>query len=73
MLHYKHHGLNYFGLGYQKGIAHAQNYLIHLSRYPKNTLGSITYFLTCGEYFVALPKPRRNVIPSLGYTINTMG
>jgi len=23
---YKHHGLNYFGLGYQRGIVHAYNY-----------------------------------------------
>jgi hypothetical protein len=30
MLHLKHHGLNYFGLSYHKGIIHAQNYLIHM-------------------------------------------
>jgi hypothetical protein len=29
-LHYEHHGLNYFGLNYQRGIVHAQNYSIHL-------------------------------------------
>jgi len=27
---YKHHGLNYFGLGYRRGITHAYNYLIHM-------------------------------------------
>jgi hypothetical protein len=29
----KHHGLNYFGLGYWKGIAYAQNYSMHM-QYP---------------------------------------
>ncbi len=29
----KHHGLNYFGSGYQKGIVHAYNYLMHV-QYP---------------------------------------
>jgi hypothetical protein len=23
-------------------------------------------------YYIAIPKPKRNAIPSLGYTINTM-
>jgi hypothetical protein len=27
---YKHHGLNYFGLSYQKGIVNAHNYSIHM-------------------------------------------
>jgi hypothetical protein len=47
---YKHHGLNYFGSGYQRGIVHAQNYYpMHtcntLLGYIKNPLGSITYLL----------------------------
>ncbi len=29
----KHHGLNYFGLGYRRGIAHVHNYSIHM-HYP---------------------------------------
>jgi hypothetical protein len=30
---YKHHGFNYFGSNYQRGIAHALNYSIHM-HYP---------------------------------------
>jgi hypothetical protein len=37
VLHCKHHGLNYFGLSYQRGITHAQNYLIHL-QYPSRDI-----------------------------------
>jgi len=29
----KQHGLNYFGLGYWRGITYAQNYLMHM-QYP---------------------------------------
>jgi hypothetical protein len=36
-LHCKHHGLNSFGLSYQRGITHAQNYLIHL-QYPSRDI-----------------------------------
>jgi hypothetical protein len=32
-LHCKHYGLNNFGLSYQKGNVHAQNYSIHM-QYP---------------------------------------
>jgi hypothetical protein len=46
---------------------------IPLTGYPRNTLSSITYLLKLGEYCIALPKPKRDVIPSMGYTINTMG
>jgi hypothetical protein len=46
---------------------------IPLARYLRNTLGSITYLLKHGEYCIALPKPKRDAIPSMGYTINTMG
>jgi hypothetical protein len=30
---YKHHGLNYFGLGFWRGIAYARNYSMHM-QYP---------------------------------------
>jgi hypothetical protein len=30
---YKHHGFNYFGPGYSRGIAYAHNYLMHM-QYP---------------------------------------
>jgi len=30
---YKHHGLNYFGISYWRGITCAQNYLMHM-QYP---------------------------------------
>ncbi len=30
---YKHHGLNYFGLNYQRGIACAHNYSMQM-QYP---------------------------------------
>ncbi len=45
----KHHGLNYFSLDYQRGIAYDKEYSIHmhysLVGYPRNTLGSKTYLL----------------------------
>jgi len=34
---YKHHGLDYFGLGYWRGIAHAQKYSIHM-HYPSSSI-----------------------------------
>jgi hypothetical protein len=46
---------------------------IHFSKYPKNSLGSISYLLKLERYYVTLTKPGRNAIPSLGYFINTMG
>jgi len=46
---------------------------IPLLGYPINTLGSITYFLKLGRYFIALPKHTSKIIPYLGYSINTMG
>jgi hypothetical protein len=45
----KCHGLNDFSLDYKRGIAYGKEYsmCMHypLVGYPKNTLGSITYFL----------------------------
>jgi hypothetical protein len=42
---------------------------IPFSRYPKSTLGSITYFLNLAKYYIVIPKPTRKPIPSLGYLI----
>jgi len=66
----KHHGLNYFNLDYQRGIAYGKEYLmdIHypLVGYPRNTLGSKTYLL---ELVRVLHNHTRKLIPSLGYSI----
>jgi hypothetical protein len=42
---------------------------IPLSRYPINTLSSITCLLTRGGVLHSLPKPTRKPIPSLRYSI----
>jgi hypothetical protein len=42
---------------------------IPYTRYPKNTLGSITDLLKLEEYCITLPKPKKDALPSLGYTI----
>ncbi len=65
----KNHGLNYFSLNYQRGNAYGKEHALPLSRYPINTLGSITYFLTCGGVLCTLTKPPRKPIPSLGYLV----
>jgi hypothetical protein len=45
----KNHGLNYFNINYQRGIAYGKEYSMHMDypliRYPRNTLGSKTYLL----------------------------
>jgi hypothetical protein len=46
---------------------------IPFSGYPRNTLGSITYFLKVEGYFIALSKPISKAIPYLGYSINIVG
>jgi hypothetical protein len=45
---------------------------IPFAGYPKNTLSFITYLLKLREYYIALPKPKRDAIPSMGYIVNTM-
>jgi hypothetical protein len=60
-LHYKHHGLNYFSLDYQRDIVLWQGifnaHALPLVRYPKNTLGSITYLLKLAGVFLIIPIP----------------
>jgi len=66
----KHHGLNYFNLDYQKGIAYGKEYLMHmhypLVGYPKNTLGSKTYILKLAW---VLHNHTKELIPSLRYLV----
>jgi hypothetical protein len=66
----KFHGLNYFNLDYQKGIAYGKEYLMHMHYpfigYPINTLGSKTYILKPSK---VLHNCTRNPIPSLRYSI----
>jgi len=56
---YKHHGLNYFGLSYWKGIAHAHNYSIHM-HYPSSdihkTFGLHNIYLEFGRVLHSLNK-----------------
>jgi hypothetical protein len=54
---YKHHGLNYFGQGYWRGIDCAENYLMQI-QYPHKGIRN--------------PKPTRKAIPLRRYSINTM-
>jgi hypothetical protein len=66
----KHHGLNYFSLDYQKGIAYGKEYSMHMYypfvKGPKNTLGSKTYLLKLAR---VLHSDTRKPLLSLGYLI----
>jgi hypothetical protein len=66
----KTHGLNYFSLNYQRGIAYGKEYSMHmhypLVRYLRNTLGSKTYLL---KLVGVLHSHTREPISSLGYSI----
>jgi hypothetical protein len=66
----KHYGLNYFSLNCQRGIAYGKGYSMHmhypLVGYPKNTLGSKTYFL---KLVRVLHSYTRKLIPPLGYLV----
>jgi hypothetical protein len=59
--------------GYYSWSKLFNTFVIPLARYPKNTLGSITYFLKLGRALHTLQKPKSKVIPCLGHLINTMG
>jgi len=61
---YKQYGLNYFNLGYLKGITYVHNYgcVMSLLGYIKNILGFIINLLKLGR---VLPKPTRKTIPYL--------
>jgi hypothetical protein len=58
----KNHGLHYFNMYYQMGIAYGKEYsmnlwkAIPLCRYPKNALGSIMYLLTHGGVLCSTTK-----------------
>jgi hypothetical protein len=66
----KPHGLYYFHLNYQKGIAYGKEYSMHmhypLIGYPINILGSKTYILKPSK---VLHNHTRNPTPSLMYSI----
>jgi len=53
-------------LSYPKKL---NEHAIPLSRYPRNTLGSITYLLTCGGVLHSLTKTYKETNTSLGYLI----
>jgi len=43
------------------------------TRYPRNTLGSITYLLKFGRVLHNFSKPIKDALPSLGYSLKAMG
>jgi hypothetical protein len=66
----RHHGLNYFSLNDQKGIAYGKEYSMHmhypLVGYPRNTLGSKIYLFKLAK---VLHNHVRKPISSLRYSI----
>jgi hypothetical protein len=55
--------------GYCSCPKRLNEHALPLPRYLKNTLGSITYFLTCERVLHSPTKTYKELIPSLGYSI----
>jgi hypothetical protein len=65
----KHHGLNYFGLDYQRGIAHGKEHSMHM-RYSVIKHHGLNYF----EGYCSCSKLQNTfAIPFIGFPINTLG
>jgi hypothetical protein len=65
----KHHGFTLLE-GYCSWPKLLNTFAIPLVEYPRNILGSITYFLKLTK---VIPKPKSKIIPYLRHSINTMG